>query len=292
MKFKASLFVWWLAVATAIAAETPSTVATLPSNSVETPVRVGLGLAVDLRPSWTTGKGSTGTENELAGGYTFSPNAFAGYVQEFRTNLFTTTQTPLGDGTGFRLWDGYFKGDFQDLWVSRGKNFAFGYEPRLYLPTMSDERLNGFVAGTRQYLKLSYRPSPDYEFNLWEVPVAYAYLYNGYEGPEGPLANKTVENRLELQYRGWFFNRKLVVKVPLILQNIRYREFGDAKNSDRWCHQLWVYPEVIYSVSPTTGVGFSYYSENLVRDDFALSDDSMAHGMRNGVVQLILQQTI
>lgn len=246
-----------------------------------------IGLAFDLRPSWSSERGAMRLENEIALEVALSSQFHLGYTQEFQANLFE----PSGEASGInpQANDGYLKGEWKDAW-KLGRT-GFSYETRVYLPTHAPERDAGLITALRNYAKISYEASDNLEFTLWEVPILHVYNRPGTEGAEGPEANPLFENRIYLSTNLSFFDKKLNLKIPIILQTIRHASFSEgSKHNDSWSHVLWVYPELTYALSEKTSIGLGYYSENLIADDFSASD--FAGGFQKGITQIIFQQSL
>lgn len=246
------------------------------------------GLALDLRPSWESGRGAIHLENEVALEMAFSPRLHLGYTQEFQTNLFEPTSAQ-SEGINPQAHDGYLRGDFSEIWESAQINFS--WESRAYFPTHAPERDAGLITALRNYAKLSFRATETLELSLWEVPIVHIYSRSGSTGAEGPEANPIFESRVYLSTNFSFFNKKLSFKIPLILQTIRHASFAEgAKHNNSWSHILWVYPELTYALSEKMSIGLGYYSENLIVDNF--SKTSFSRGLQKGVTQFIFQQSI
>lgn len=201
-------------------------------------------------------------------------------------SLVSTSQSNVVE---FQMGHGYLWGEFGNLLADRATGFSLSWEPRLYLPTHAEERQYGFVAATRQYLKVEFELSPQVGLFLWEVPIFYSYRQSGYVTDDEPTANPSFENRMEFGPRLSFFNDKLRFKLPVVLQSIRTRNFdGAAPNNNRWVHYLWINPEAVVQVSETTTIGLSYYSDSLMDDRLKVAD--VSNGIRKGILQAVFQQ--
>ena len=233
--------------------------------------------AIDVRPSWGIGSSDPRLENEAALKYAFSPKVSLGYVQEF----WTTGPSSNGPGSFNMLpKDGYVRTDVTP--------FA---EWRVYLPTDELERSRGFLSSLRNYLKLHLPLSPRLQLTIMEVPIVYAYQGRGQTIDGVSMANRLFENRVYLTPSVSAFENRLTVSLPIIFQAERYQEFqASAQFDNRWRYLLWIYPEMIFAIDPTTALGLAYYSENLIADD--LSKLSVSEGLRSGIFQLVFQKTI
>ncbi len=244
--------------------------------------------SLELRPSWISAKGSFHSENEFGLEYQVGENRTLGYVQEFRASFYNPKSNPA-EGLKPSLGDGYLRAEFAD--VLRVLNLSVTYEPRFYLPTSFNERAAGFLAGTRQYLKFNFAVSQSLSLFFWEVPILAAYSKNGFLADGEFAANRQFENRIELGPLFSFFQDTIKLKMPLILQSLKYPSFhASAKNNDSWVHQLAFYPEVLVRVAKNTQVGLAYCSDSLIADDF--SRENLGPGFKNGVIQFVLQQSL
>lgn len=265
-------------------ASTLTAVATAPSAATLTGW-------LDVRPSWSDSEQRFHSENEVALEYRFREDRAIGYVQEFRSNLLKGGNESDIVGFEFLLGNGYFLGDVSNLLVSRGQAVTLSWEPRVYLPTPAAERDAGMVLATRQYLKLNWDLSPGLALFFWDAPIGYVYTAGGYEGEDGPVANPAFENRIELGAQLSFFQDKISLRLPVVLQSVRHRQFNaEAVNNNAWAHSVWINPEVMVQVAEKTSVGLAYYSDNLADEQLANAD--LRAGLSKGVVQLIFQQSI
>jgi hypothetical protein len=238
-----------------------------------------ISAAMDLRPSFAMEKQAFHSENELAVRYAFTGNFSLAYVQEFHTNL----SNPTTNGIDFRLADGYLRSDIETMWNDRRRDFTLSYQARLYFPTARDVRSAGFNTELRNAFRLGWKFARGWEVALKEIPVVPVYSKAASVVDGDLTANPWFENRMELEVTIPVM-RDLNLKIPIIAQSFRNRDAAGAKFAGQWCHVLWVYPELVYSISERTGLGVGYYSANLI--------DGTGRGFRNGVPQLILQQSI
>ncbi len=228
---------------------------------------------LDLRPSWSASEGTAHSEDELGADLAFTETTSAGYVQEFRTSL-------SGDETAFTVGDGYLRAQVNQIAELFSGQLAF--EGRLYLPTKADERLAGLKAALRPIAKLSWEISNTLGFEVCESPVLPWYEQAGVEKNGTPVANRAFENRLELASRLMLWADRLSLRVPLIYQALRLREFQAAA---AWKHVLWINPELILAIAENTSVGASYYSGSFIGEDASLES-----GIKTGLMQLVFQQ--
>ena len=251
---------------------------------LETKGTLGINGWVELRPTYLSEAGEFHTENEAGLGFGLGKNLTLAYVQEFRTTLFD----PKANGTtglNFSLYDGYLKLD------KPSSNSIFSYEARVYVPTRPDTTALGFIGAVRNYAKVSIPLTRHLSFEAWETPIVYAYSAKGGTANDELVANPIFENQLKLSLNFSLLAGKLSVKLPLIHQWIRYQDFtSGAKFNDQWGHIVTFYPEAVYSVGPTTGIGVAYSSDNLVSSDF--SNISASNGFKKGWFQVIFNQAI
>jgi hypothetical protein len=251
----------------------------------------GLGGWIDLRPSWTGSAGTVHAENEAALEYRLGGATSFGYTQEFRSNLLRAGIESTSTGLELVMGDGYLWGNFAEFARVPGTGITFSYEPRLYLPTARAEQKAGLIFATRQYLKANWRLTSNLDLFLWEIPIGYVYYVEGYEEEDGPVANRSFENRIEAGPRLTLFDEKVVFKMPLVVQSLRHRHYSpDAANDGGWAHYVWVNPEILVTVAENTVVGLGYYSDTLM--DESLSRGDVEGGLKRGVVQAIFQQSL
>jgi len=216
-----------------------------------------LSAAVDLRPSWSSARGTVHSENEASLSYQFNERTSLAYVQEFGTGH-------LGEGIDLLLGDGYLRA-FRAQAVS-----GVDYTLRLYAPTRREDREAGRLTILRNHFYVPAQVSNWLTLSFTEIPIWHVY--------STPDPHPSLENRMEWAAEMSFFDEKLKVKIPVILQNVW--------NSDStWTNLFWVNPEVIYSVSETTGLGLAFYTQNLI-------EDSLSHGVQHGIFQVVFQQVL
>ncbi len=245
----------------------------------------------DLRPSWSDSSRRFHSENEAALEYRFKEDRAVGYTQEFRSNLLKGGVDSDRDGFEFELGDGYLWGDVSNILANDLETLTLSWEPRLYLPTMRSGRDSGMVFSTRQYLKLNWDVQEHFALFLWDAPIGYVYSAAGYDGDDGLTANRAFENRIELGARLSLFQDRLTLRLPVILQSVRHRKFvAEATNHDAWTHSVWIHPEIMVQVAAKTSVGLAYYSDSLADEQLAKAD--LSSGLKRGVIQLVLQQSI
>ena len=236
---------------------------------------------LDLRPSWTTNTGEFHTENYVEVGYQFDPKTTLLYEQDFFTNLYD----PVGSGgLGLLALDGFFRLKRSRLWVDKERAFSLGYEARVLLPTRAKFRNAGMITHFRNYLKLGVGLSKTVTMTLMEIPIFLFYNRAG----SGNEANPSYENRLYFITDVTLWNGKITVSLPILFHSTRYRDYQlGAKNNATWSHFLWFYPEALYSLTPNSAVGLSFYTDNLAKAD--LSGLTLGDGFAAGVFQLVFR---
>lgn len=244
-------------------------------RALSAPTDMTLQGSLDVRPSWTTSKGTFHTEDEVEAFLRIQGASGAGYVQEFQTNL-----SNAGEGLGLETVDGYLKGRLE---LSR----RFELEQRVIFPTSAYERQAGLNIGFKSIVKWKEKLLSGWEFEFWESPILPLYSKAGFEQDGVLEANRLFENRMDWILSRTFFNEALTFSFSLVWQQIRYRQFEEgAHNHAVWNSLLWVSPEIIYSIAQNTGIGIAYYSENFVGEG-----NSFSEGLRRGVTQAIFQQS-
>ena len=263
------------------AAPAPTSAAVL-SETISAPKSdAKIEAAIEFRPSWTTAKGNSGTENNGELGYSFNKNSYLGYRQQFNTNIYGNA-----DNLNGQMSDGFVRGDFKDLLVNSRVGLSFGYEPRAYLPTAGTYRDNGGILSVRNYLKLKKTLSTRTSLTLMEIPIFHFYNVSG-TAANG--ANPGFENRVYLVFDWSIVPGKLDFSFPLMLNSVKYRDYAlGAKNSGATDNQVWIYPELDYSVTKNFILGLAYYTDGyLMKPD--LSGFTIKEGLESGVAQLVLR---
>ncbi len=229
--------------------------------------KVSLEASLDLRPSWTPSGSSLHTENEIGAKVLLQENLSVGYLQEFTSGLLQSESYK-----NVQTRDGYVRAEYN---VTSDLKF----EPRLILPTHVLERSRGFYGAFRPMVIYQvWNPGP-FAVDLVESPILKGYSSAFYDEDGNSNANPWFENRFELIPKAAYFNRKLVVRAPLIWQWI--------KDSSRSHSELWINPEIIYQVTDTMSFGTSYYSANFIG-----TEDSVGEALRKGVVQFVVQYVL
>ena len=235
---------------------------------------------VDLRPTYGSKIGEFHSENYAQVGYEFSKSLSVGYRQEFNTNLYHPS---IDKGLDLYAKSGFARVKINDLWKSG--NTSFGFESRLYFPTEAVKRDAGQIFATRNYARLRQKMTSDFTLMLEEYPIFHVYNRASFN----KVANPWFENRVALTAE-YFPFEKVKLLVPLYLESTRFREAGKAKNSDRWSHKVYLWPELDYIVSPQLTVGVAYQSGYLFKDD--LGDSSFSSGFEQGLTQITIQAAL
>jgi len=261
-------------------------VGTLETTTGPTDAEQKLIGVLELRPSWETANGKNFGDNSAELGYQFRKNIGVTYKQEFTNNIYDPTTSP---GFDLRASDGYFVGYLDDVWTSG--SWAFSYEPRVYLPTLREKREAGFQTAIFNQLKFGNHLSEAAYIELSAAPIVHAYSQAGFEGEDGPEASPIFENQWQLLTEVTFFDGKLLLSVPIKLDQKRHGDFAaGAKFNDGWSHKLWMHPELTYQVLDNIAIGTAFMSENFIRDDF--SAFRIGEGFSEGTAQIILKAEI
>lgn len=202
---------------------------------------------LELRPTYINSSDTTRTENEVGLGMRWNETNTASFVQEFQIN-------PNEAGLG----DAYLKGEFPKLFKS--SRLSFDYEPRLYLPVSQGNRDQGFIGAARNYFKLETPLTANVSLGIWEIPIFYAYSRSSTDLSTGIVVNPWFENQIEFLAFFSFFDDKLKIKVPLIVQSIFQRDTDSTQ-------VVKLYPEAIFAVTSQLGIGAGYSTDNLIAED-------------------------
>jgi hypothetical protein len=169
------------------------------------------------------------------------------------------------------------------------KENTFGMRETYIPPTDSVKRDQGYVGSFRTYFKYNHKFSNLVNLDVWDVPIAHVYNRPGVIASGSASANPFFENMFILTT---YINltQKLQIQLPIIWEYTRYASFANASNSGRWLSTFWIWPEVVYNVTPSTQVGIAYYSDNLLKDD--LSATTWSNGFSKGIFQALLNVTM
>lgn len=257
---------------------------TSSTEEVATPEPGKLVGTLDLRPTWTTKKGTWITDNSLEMGYKPNANTQFSYCQFFATNLYSEKS---GDGgLGLSFPGAFVRAKFNNLWKSSDETWAFHYQPRLYLPLDAADREVGQITIVRNYFTFSKTVTDEFSLTFVELPMLHLYNKAGAIDPADgePFANPIFENRVYLM-ADFAFSEKLSLSLPLFIHAKRYRNFqAGAFNNSAWSFLVYTWPELTYSLTDKASLGLAYYSGNLVSAD--LSDLTLGSGLEDGAVQV------
>jgi len=250
----------------------------------------GVLASVDVRPSWSLNRQNVETDNSVELGYALNDTIEFSYLQEFGTNLYDASSSSSKQGVNLRIFNGYFRGKFHDLWTNDEGDLSFSYESRMYLPTDPVRREAGLVTSLRNYIKLNKSVSNMVSITATEVIIVPIYSQAGADSTTNLKASPIFENRVYLT-TDLFLTQNIILSLPVMLNMTRHAYIHpDAKNNDRWAYYLWASPEISYTLTANSAVGLAYYTGNLIADDF--SGINLGKGLDDGVLQLVFQAWI
>lgn len=244
---------------------------------------------LQIRPSWGHTANEIHTENIASIGYQFNPNFQLEYTQYFNTNLFGTNGK-LASEPGLVTDLGFVRANFRKIWQSANKDTHLDFDARMYMPTQPGARGNGFVVASRNIFSLTHMVNSKLALIVQEIPILYAYSQPGDKA--GLKANPVFENRLYL-IASYDITPKLNFSFPLMLWGTLHRNFGNNLRSNGMEFFAGIWPELLYQVAPTTWLGLSYYSGNLVKADLSdLNFFGKDGGLTQGIAQFVFRQTL
>lgn len=248
----------------------------------------GLKLSFELRPTWTPSREKFHSDNDLELEYRFSPGFALGYTQGFELRLYDGQSQQKNVDAQPCL--GFLAAEFGDLWKSADSKTSFGYTARLNAPTEKENREAGMLTGLGNFFKLRHDFSPTLALTAIEAPLLHVYSRAGGERDGVSSANPRFENRLGIAAELSFFKRALKVRLPAVLQAVRFADFEKgAHHNDTWAAALWITPEVTYALTGSTTVGLAY-AENFVKEESqTLNELDFTH---SGTAQFIFQQAL
>jgi len=239
---------------------------------------------IQLRPSWQSSNNTFHTENILNLGYKFTPRFNMDYVQYFNTNLADPSyqSAVVGD-------DGFLRARLSKIYESRQQDITLDYETRVYMPTNPARRAAGMITAWRNYATFTKKFSPTFSLITQVIPIVYAFEVSGRNG----AANPVFDSRLYI-IASWDITSKINFEFPLMVWATRYQRHAiGAVHNDLWGYTAVIWPTVMYSFSPKTQVGVSYYSGSLIKDDLSSGSIFGADGgLTQGVTQLVFRQTL
>jgi len=244
---------------------------------------------IDLRPSYTSKAGEFHTENYVELGYQFNPKTQVSAAHNFTTNLYD----PQAADSSLKLAavDAYLRAKFNKIWVSSDTKLSLSYQPRFYLPITQANRDAGMLTAIRNYLTLTQELTDSISFSTVLLPILHVYSRSGSVASDGTAkANPFLEGRVYF-VTDFTLTKKLSLSLPVMFHATRYANFqAGAKLNNTWGYFMWVFPEIIYALTPQIGVGLAYYSDNLVKED--LSGFTFGEGLEKGITQLVLQASL
>lgn len=274
-------------IAVSLSAETATTANSNSGNNLQQTVTTTStgkvhGL-VEFRPSYISKIGEMHTEDAVELGYDFNPGTSLFYRQELTTNLYNPGNV---SGIDSNAGDGSIRGTLYNLLPLEGTPYTFGYEGRVYLPTMERRRDAGMISTIRNYLWLKYSPTKSFNLYVAEVPVVHLYNQVG----TGNTANPIFENKVDM-IAEYNFTRNFRASLPIKFSITKYSNYKvGAKYNDAWVNFLQVYPEIMYKLTPNWRVGAAVYTGALT--NAGLSELTLEEGFKNSTFQTFVMATL
>jgi len=261
--------------------ETPSNTTVLNTPDPDT----GFSGSLDIRPEYNNAPKTFDLFYEVMLGHQFNSDLSLNYVQWFSTNLYD----PFTEnrGTNFLGDDGFIKFEANNLLKSGG--FQVAYENRLVLPTNPDKAAAGMVLENQARIKLI-EEWGKWNLTLIEIPVGHVYQNAAYVSSTGDLtANPGFSNYVYF-FVDYAFTEKLLLSFPFLFESALNRKYDGAIDSGKWIHNLRIWPELTYAVTPKLKLGVAYYSGSVITTnvDRFLLDNFNADSQTQLIFQLTL----
>lgn len=187
--------------------------------------------------------------------------------------LLNDYRTRLNSGFNFRLDDAYVRAKWNEILSLSSPDLKFGLEQRYYIPTSTTSSEKTMVGGLRNRLLTQIKVNDTFSLGLEESPVVYWYR----DVRTGKGINEIFRNYFVVTPTLTAMKGKLNFFFPLYVQNSLHREsFGGAGNRGPWKHQVFLWPEVTYSVNDTLELGLTAVTGNLFSDDLVQTTFSSA----------------
>jgi hypothetical protein len=242
---------------------------------------------LELRPSWTTKSGEVHSEDEATVSYKFNADQQVQYTQYFNTNVYNPANGPsAAKGLGLYANDAFFKISLKKIWKDRSETNQLDFASKLYMPTWSARREAGFLTFSRDYFTLKHFFTSAVSLQTSVAPTFWAYTQSG----SGSTPN-AIYSTLAFVELDWDLTKNLSLSMPVVYEGTRYRNYANGVHlNNGWGHLVYIWPELDYTISDNALVGISYYSDNLVQDDFSRA--TFSKGLESGVAQLVMRATL
>lgn len=195
-------------------------------------------------------------------GYQFSENFHLSYNQIFLNDY----RTKISEGFNLRLDDAYLRLKWKEIFKLESSDLSFGLEQRFYIPSSQASRDKTMVTGFRNRLLTKVKVSETFSLGLEESPTIF--WYSEAANSKGP--NEAFRNYLVLTPTLTGMKGKLNCYLPVYVQNSLYRQsFGAPNNRGPWKNQIFLWPEVTYTVNDNLELGLTALTGSLVSDDFS-----------------------
>lgn len=247
---------------------------------------------LEFRPTLNYTPGEAHTENSAEYGIVYDKTMKFSYVQLYSTNLYNSRtkksvfKTPL-----VRLYDGFLRLKFGELWVSEDKQSKFSYQLRTYFPTNSPTETahskyeQGMIVTLRNYFTFDEQVSPDFKWQFSIVPAFYFARKAGYTFGTKSFARENFDIQFitEFDYK---FLPNLELEFPIVMQVVKFGEFGiDAELNGIWKSLIAIQPELDWSYVKDQTLGIAYNSDSFIKQDFKKTQFPVA--FNKGNVQLV-----
>lgn len=244
--------------------------------------------SIELRPSLESGSGNMFGDNIFELGYRINERLAVGYQQEFHHNIALKEENPEHEGLGLHLEEGFLNAHLHGIWESQDERSTLSLEPRIHLPTSSEEREKGFQMAALSYLKFKRGLDETTSVSVMDAPVFFFYSIPGASVGEEFEANPTFQNRLRVALDLSFFERKVSVTWPVLFYLTRHADFDvEALHNDVWTKFIGLAPEINYALTDNLSAGLAIISPNLL--DSQDVDHSVNHARTNTLTQMILR---
>lgn len=249
-------------------------------------------ISLESRPTFSYDVGEAHTENSVEYGLQLYNRTKVSYVQTFSTNLYQPkTKKSVFKVPYVRLYDGYVKAKFSELWKSTDEKSKLSLQVRSYLPTNSATESSysryeqGMIMTLRTYLTLETMFSESVKGVFSVVPAVFFARNSGYTFNDKKFARETFETQLvsKLNFK---LPSELEFEFPMILQMTKFSKFDTAaKLDDTWRANLSIEPELDWAYTKGQTAGIAFISSSLITEDF--KSEQFDKAFHKGKVQLI-----
>lgn len=251
----------------------------------------GITGAIEFRPSWDAASGDVFGENTVEIGYRFGDRFQLGYQQEIHHNISLNEPNPEHEGLGLHLETGLLRAHIHEIWETSDGRSSLSLEPRIHLPTSSEEREKGFVTAGLCYVKFRHELGSTASLTVMDAPTVFFYSVPGATVGEEFEANPTFQNRFQLAFDIALADQKLNMSFPILFYLTRHADFEpEAEHNNSWTSFLGIAPEINYAFTPNFSAGVALVTPNLL--DSQMADHSVNHGRTSSVGQFVVRASL